>query len=157
MGQTTPKSSHSPWATWIPFLTSMPGCTPLTTPNDSSICSRTSTQLCNKGPTGYNGTSHFHPQNCSFLFDDNHPHLIHPTLNRPHSPTQMASGSSQPFCHNILYKPTDRPTVQPTDRQTDRWSKRMFRTVSAYAKEWCTKNYTLHLKEARHQSEINDR
>ena len=36
-------------------------------------------------------------------------HLIHPSLNRPHSPSQTASGSTQPFC-----------TVHFVDRQTDR-------------------------------------
>jgi len=39
-----------------PSSTSMPGTTQLTTPNDSSTGSRTSsTQLCNKVPTGCNG------------------------------------------------------------------------------------------------------
>jgi len=60
-----------------------------------------------------------HPKNCPFPFDDNHPHLIHLSLSRPHSPPQTASGSIQPFCHNTLCGQTDRPT--------DRWSRRMFR------------------------------
>jgi len=29
-------------------------------------------------------------------------HLIHPFLDRPHSPSQMASGSNQPLCHSTL-------------------------------------------------------
>jgi len=47
-----------------------------------------------------------------FPFDDNHPHLIHPSLDLPHSPSQRASGSSQPFS-------TIHFADRPTDRQTD--------------------------------------
>jgi len=63
----------------------------------------------------------FTPKNCPFPFDDNHRHLIHPSLDRPHSLSQTASGSNQPFCHNTLR----------TDRPTDRWSRRMFGNMSA--------------------------
>jgi len=41
------------------------------------------------------------------------PNLIHPSLNRPHSPSQMASGSIQLFCHSTLSGQTH------TDRLTD--------------------------------------
>ena len=41
-----------------------------------------------------------HLKNCSFPFDDHHPHQMHPSLDRPHSPSQTASGSNQPFCHS---------------------------------------------------------
>jgi len=34
------------------------------------------------------------------------------SINHPH---QMASGSTQPFCHNILCGQTDRQTDRPTD------------------------------------------
>ena len=71
-----------------------------------------------KGPVGYNGTPQIHPQNCPFPFDDHHPHLIHPSLDRPLSSPQTASGSNQPFCHNTLLR-------------TDRWGTRMFCTISA--------------------------
>jgi len=47
-------------------------------------------------------------QNCPFPFDDYHFHLIHPSLEWLHSPHQMASGSSQSFCHNTLSRHTDR-------------------------------------------------
>ena len=87
--------SPFPWGTWTPSNTSMPGPTPLTTPN-SSIAVHTSTQLHNKGSNGYNGTPKIHPQNRPFPFDDHHQNLMHPFLDRPHSP-QMASGSNQPF------------------------------------------------------------
>ena len=60
------------------------------------------TQLCNKLPIGYNGTPQIHPQNCPFPFDDHHPNLIHPFLDRLLSPTQTAAGSNQPFCQNTL-------------------------------------------------------
>jgi len=46
-------------------------------------------------------------------FDDHHPHLIHPSLIRPHLPFQTASGPNQPFCHNTLSGHTY------TDRHTD--------------------------------------
>jgi len=46
----------------LPSNTWMPGPTPLTTPNDSSIAARTSTQRRNKVPIGYNGTPQIHPQ-----------------------------------------------------------------------------------------------
>jgi len=71
-------------------------------------------------PIGYNGTPQIHPQSssCPFRFDDHHPHLIHPSLDRPLSPPQTASGSNQPFCHSSLLR-------------TDRWDKRIFCTISA--------------------------
>ena len=50
------------------------------------------------------------------------PRLIHPYLHRPHSPSQTASGSSQPFCHNTLPGQTDRHrhTHGPADGLGDR-------------------------------------
>ena len=36
------------------------------------------------------------------------PHLIHPFLDWPHSPSQIAFGSNQPFCHSTLSRQTDR-------------------------------------------------
>ena len=84
----------------LPSNTWMPGPIPLTTPNDSSIALRTSTQRCNKVPIGYNATPQIHPPNCPFPFDDHHQNLIHPFRARRHSPPQTASRSNQPFCHN---------------------------------------------------------
>ena len=46
---------------------------PITSPNDSIIAERTSSQLRNKVPIGYNGMPQIHPKNCPFPFDDNHP------------------------------------------------------------------------------------
>jgi len=43
-----------------PSNTWMPGLTPLTTPNDSSIAVHTSTQWCNKVPIGYNEMLQIH-------------------------------------------------------------------------------------------------
>jgi len=45
-------------------------------------------------------------------FNDKRPHLIHLSLNRPHSLSQMASGANQPFCHSTL---SDQRTNRPTD------------------------------------------
>jgi len=66
-----------------PSNTSMAGPT---MPNDSWIGSRTSTQLRNKAPIGYNGMPQIHPKNCPFPFNDHHQNLIHPYQARPHSP-----------------------------------------------------------------------
>ena len=54
-------------------------------------------------------------------------HLIHPSLNRPYSPSQMASGSYQPFCHSTLSRQTDRLTDQQAGYAT-------VYTISAYAR-----------------------
>jgi len=54
------------------------------------------------------------PTKLPIPFDDHHPHLIHPSLDRSHSPPQTASGSNQPFCHSTLSGQT----------QIDRWDKR---------------------------------
>ena len=57
------------------------------------------------------------PPKLPFPFDYYHDQLIHPSLVRPHSPSQTVSGSNLPFCHNTLCGPTDRPTDGLTDRQ----------------------------------------
>jgi len=62
------------------------------------------------------------PQNCPFPFDDHHPYLIRPSLNRSHSLPQTAPGSNQPFCHSTLSGQTDRPT--------DKWARRQARNMS---------------------------
>jgi len=55
------------------------------------------------------------PQNCPFPFNDHHPRLMHPSIDRPHFPSQTTSGSTQPFCHSILSGQTDNQTHRPTD------------------------------------------
>jgi len=62
--QKNPETAPSPWGTWtpIPHINAYRP-TPLTTPNNSSIALRTSAQLRNKSPIGYNGTTQLHPQN----------------------------------------------------------------------------------------------
>jgi len=61
-------------------------------------------QLRIKVPIGYNGM----PQNCPFPFDDNHPHLIHPSFDRTHSPPKRHPDSLSRFA-----------TVHFLERQTD--------------------------------------
>ena len=58
-------------------------------------------------------------QNCPVRFNLHHPFLLHSSLDRPHSPSQMASRSTQPFCHNTLsgHTQTDTHTGTQTDRQ----------------------------------------
>jgi len=60
-----------------------------------------------------------------FYGHDHHPHLMHPSQDQPHSPSQMASGSTQPFCHRSL--------SEQTERQTDKWSRQMVSKNAAYA------------------------
>jgi len=48
-------------------------------------------------------------------FDNNRPHLIHPSFDRPHSPSQTAFGSTQPFCHSTLSGHTETNRHRPTD------------------------------------------
>ena len=62
--------------------------------------------------------AHIYPQNSPFTFDDHYLHLIHRSLDQPHSPSQMAYGSNQPCCHNTLSGQTDRQSKRQTDRRT---------------------------------------
>jgi len=48
------------------------------------------------------------------------PHLIHPSLDRPHSPSQTASGSNRPFCHSTFSGHTGRPTDAICERSVRR-------------------------------------
>jgi len=72
------------------------------------------TQLRKRVPTPivYNGTLQIHPKLPKLLIPPQRspPNLIHPSLDRPHSPSQTASTSNQPFCHSTLSGPTDRHT-----------------------------------------------
>jgi len=83
--------------------------------------------LRNRVPTGYNETSQIHPKAAPSPFDDYHPYLIHPSIDRPHSPSQTASGSNQPF--STVHFPDTQ-----TDRQTDRCARRQVYAISAYAR-----------------------
>jgi len=74
-----PTTAPSAWATWTPIYYTHTVTDPTHFPNDSSIAARTSAQLRNKFPIGYNGTPKIHSKNCPFSFDDNHPDLIHST------------------------------------------------------------------------------
>jgi len=67
-----------------------------------------------KSPLVTMGRPKFTPK-VPILLGDLYPHLIHPSLDRPHSPPQTASRSKQPFFHNS-------PTGQ-TDTPIDRWDK----------------------------------
>jgi len=57
---------------------------------------------CRGVPISYNGMPKIQPQSCPFPFNDNHHHLIHPSFDRFHSPSQMTSGSNLSFCHNTF-------------------------------------------------------
>jgi len=110
----TSKPSLSLGAPEPPSNTRMSKPTPLNNPTNSSISSCTSTQLWNKVPIAYNGMPQIHPQNCPFPSTITTPSNT-PILDRPHSSSQTASGSNQPYCHNTL----SGQTHTQTDRQTD--------------------------------------
>ena len=55
------------------------------------------------------GTPHW-PINLPHPLRRSRPHLIHPSLDWPHSLSQTASGSNQPFFHSPLTRQTDSPT-----------------------------------------------
>jgi len=82
-------------------------------------CSRTTRD---KVPVGYNGTRQIHPQNCPFLFDDHHPHLIH--IPRP-TPLTAPKRHPDPISHFA--------TIHFPDRQTDTLDKRQVYSNSGYA------------------------
>jgi len=88
-------------------------------PKDSSIGSCTSAQLCIKVPTGYSGMPQIHPQNCPFPSTIT-TYLIHAFLDRPLPPPQMASRSTQPFCHNTFSEQKDRLTDGLGDKHVPR-------------------------------------
>jgi len=91
---TVDKSNHSATGTLHPYHSTI------------VIDAHNFTPLCHKVPTGFHGIPHITPKLPLPLYDL-HPHLIHP-FEWPHSPTQMASRSNQPFFHN---SPTrDRPS-----------------------------------------------
>ena len=63
----------------------------------------TSTQ---QSPHWLNGTPHISPQNCPFASGNRQSQLSASSLDPADPPTQTASRSSQPFCHNTLDIPT---------------------------------------------------
>jgi len=90
----------------------------LTSSNNSLISARTSTQLCNEVPAGYNGKPQIHPQNCPFPFDD----ITRPPSNASISrPIQLTIPNGIHihllFCHNTLCRQTHRPIDRRTDQQ----------------------------------------
>ena len=118
-------------ACWPPSNTPMPGPTTLTTPKNSSIGSRTSTQLGNKVPIGYHETPQIHSQNCPFPFDDHHPiYNTHPSTDPTHH------FKWHPFsCFATVHFPD-----RQTRRQTNRWSRQQVSKNTMYARytdrEW---------------------
>jgi len=61
------------------------------------------------------------PPNCPFPFDDLHLNLVHPSLDRPHSPPKL---HSDPISRFATVYPPDRPTDRQDrqiNRQTNRW------------------------------------
>jgi len=80
------------------------------------VLSKVTWEECVATPQGIHPSPQINCQNCPFPFDDHHPYLIHPSLDRQHSPPQTASGRNQPFCHNTLSRQTDRQIHGISDR-----------------------------------------
>ena len=137
----------SPWGTWTPFNTPI-----LHWPHSPH---QTTARLVHAPPHNYAtkfplvtmGCPKFTPKTALPLWQSP-PHLIHPSLDRPHSPSQMASGSNQPFCHSTLSGQTD----SHIDRLTDRWDRRKLDSMTAYARHIDRER---HANNTRTLSQIN--
>jgi len=116
----SPKTTPSLEARGHPSNTSMPGPTPLTTTNASSIALRTSAQLRNKSSIGYNGTPQIHPQNCPFL-----------RRSPPKSNTPITRLTPLTTPNGIQIQSAVSSQLTFADRQTDRWSMANVCTMSA--------------------------
>ena len=76
-------------------------------------------QLCNEVPIAYSGTPHIYPKTAHSL-RRSPPHLINPSLDRPYSSPQTASGSNQLFCRSTLSGQRHRPTDGTGDKPVPR-------------------------------------
>ena len=101
-----PNPPLSPWGTLTTSNAPVHGLTPLTTQTTAQSVPAHLHNYATKSPLAIMGRPKF-TLNCHFPFADHHPHLIHLSLDRPHSSSQTASGSNQPFCHSILSGHTD--------------------------------------------------
>jgi len=63
-----------------------------------------------KLPINYNGALHIRPQNYPLPLPNSQTQLPASSLDASDLPSQTASISDQPFCHNALDRQTDRPT-----------------------------------------------
>jgi len=115
MGRKPPDTSHSPYRLWTPSNSLISRPTSLTTPNDSSIGSRTSAKLRNKFLIGYNKMLHIYLQKLTAPSLRRSPPPSTP-IPRPTSLAIQAASRSNPQ-YTIQ---TDRET----DRPTDRWTRR---------------------------------
>ena len=84
--------------------------------------SRTTTQ---QGPHWLEWGAPNSPPKLPLTLGRSSPHLIHPSLDRPHSPSQTESESNQPFYHSTH--------SGQTDRQTNTRDRRKVSKKSAYA------------------------
>ena len=67
-------------------------------------------QLCTKVPIGCNGMPQILPKPAPSIKITTPSNSLHPSLDRPNSLSQTASGSNQPFFHNSPLGQTDRLT-----------------------------------------------
>ena len=109
MDEKTPENLPFHFGMCTASNTPIPGWTPLTTRNGSSIALHTFTQIWNKVPTDYNGTPHIKPQNCPLPWDNRKPQLLASFLDPADPPHQTASWSNQLFFSQYTGQ-TDEPT-----------------------------------------------
>jgi len=109
MGADNPKIHPFPLSHVDPHSVHHAWADPIHQPNDSSISSRTSTQLRNKGSISYSGTPHIHSQTASSPLTIANPiKYTHPLTN----PTYHPKRHPDLFSRNTLCGPTDRQTDQ---------------------------------------------
>jgi len=112
MGRKTHETSHSSWGCGL-YIIHLSHGRPHSPPKlhlDRFTQFRTTTPL--QSPHWLQWNAPHLPPKLPLSFRRSPSHLIHPSLERPHSPPETASRSNRPFFHNS-------PTGQ-TDRRTDR-------------------------------------
>jgi len=117
------KSALSLEARGPPRNTSMPGPNPSPSQTIAGLVHALLHNYATPSQLIAMGRPKFTPKTAPLHFNDNHPSNT-PILDRPHSPSQTASGSIQPFCHSTLSRQTDRQSDRQTDRPTDRHTDR---------------------------------
>jgi len=127
-GGKKPKTAPFPWGKWTPHLVHQyldPTHWPLQMTARSVYALRYN--YARKSILVRMGCPKFTPKTAPSL-QRLLPHIIHPSLNRPHLPSQTAYRSNQPFCHSTLSGPIDTSkSDQHTHRQTDGLGDRLVR------------------------------
>ena len=132
------------WQQPPPFNAPIPRPTTLTTPNDRSIGSCTSAQLCNKVPISYNWTPKIHPKSAPS------PSMITIPSNTSVPWTTPLTIPNGIRIHSAVLPQVLFPDTlmdRPIDTQTDRWARWQVSRITEYARytdsNWCAKKCSL--------------